>query len=248
MSKLVSSFWDREHAELRNNEKIYGRENLISWPVVQKTMFMGNPRWVAIELKFLKEMPDWNSRWKPAIQESEIGNPPNSYNLVHMAYHVALFEKLSNKRVDELDTIFEFGGGYGCMCRLIHTLGFSGKYTIYDLPTFVKLQEYYLNHFDIHPRLLSEKDLAKLETVHSFKDSLFIATWSLSEAPMDMRRMVLKQVEDFSYYLIAYQIGFEDVSNVDFFRDWGNLRTNIKWHNWEISHIPENYYMIGYKE
>ena len=40
--------------------------------------------------------------------------------------------------------IVEFGGGYGSMCRLLHKLGFSGQYFIYDLPEFVALQRYFL--------------------------------------------------------------------------------------------------------
>ena len=256
MSKIASTFWNTMSDRFVQDKNKYGFKNLCQWPVIQQTMFMKNPNWVKKELDYLRSLADWDTKWKSLIKESDVGNPirctfypDSSGNLIHTAYHIAKFEEKTKCTVESMNTIFEFGGGYGLMCKLIHDLGFVGQYTIYDLPEFVKLQEYYLDKFSYNfVRLLSEKDLPKLETVHAHKLSLFIATWSLSEAPISMRNLVLRQLSGFTNYLIAYQISFESISNIKYFEEFAEERTNIKWWDWEIQHIPENYYMVGRKK
>ena len=45
---------------------------------------------------------------------------------------------------ENFDFIFEFGGGYGAMCEILHRAGFSGEYYIYDVPSMNKIQEHFL--------------------------------------------------------------------------------------------------------
>ena len=66
--------------------------------------------------------------------------------------HLALFEETTGSKIDTLELIFEFGGGYGSMCRLAHNLGFNQAYIIFDLQPFSALQNYYLSSLDLPVR------------------------------------------------------------------------------------------------
>lgn len=247
MTDLISTFWKLQHQDLINNEKKYGKDNLLEWPVLKKTMIANNQIWAEAELYELQKYTK-HKRWQNVIDKAsdKVGNPQNNFNVIHLVHHIAKFELLSGVGVDDLDCIFEFGGGYGCMCKLIHYLGFNGEYIIYDLPTFVKIQEFYLNNFNIKVRLLSHIDQPKLKTVKANGKSLFISTWALSEVPLHLREEVLEQLDEFDYFLLAYQPAMDGVDNMKFFKEFKESRKDLVWEQWEIKYIPENYYLIGY--
>lgn len=245
MDNIQQTFWDIQLTKLEENKTQYGLSNLLRWPVINTNMFMKNPIWTQIELEYLQSLPDWSSRWEKVIIESEVCNPVNNFNLIHMAYHLAQFEIKSNTKIDEISYIFEFGGGYGCLCKLVHALGFTGTYTIYDLPQFSKIQKYYLDQFTIHPNLLS----GSLETfeprVNSSDNNLFIATWSLSESLLKLRKEVTEKLTNFNNFLISYQKTFENVDNIQYFVQFSNIFNQTVFRIFEIDHIKNNYYMIG---
>jgi hypothetical protein len=233
-------------------------------------MFVGNKRYVSTELDFLRNLPDWDDRWREAIIESQVGHPlpywkyrRSSGNLIHHAYHIAQFEQKTAMCVHNVSFVFEFGGGYGSMCRLFHNLGFQGKYIIFDLPGFVALQNFFLKSIGI--RIHSAKsfktsksgvvcisDLELLRTVlenhDDFSNSMFVATWSISETPANLRGLILSLLRKFKGFLIAYQDQFGEVNNIGFFRNWINTQNDVKWYNWQIEHLEHNSYLIGKRE
>lgn len=241
--------------------------SFLRWDVVTRTMFIAFARYLFAELKFLKERSDWDTRWRIAVQESLVGHPmrylfypASSGNLLHHAYHVAQFEEKTKIQANALDFVFEFGGGYGSMCRLFFNLGFKGTYVIFDLPSFSSLQRYYLNasglpvqsphdRFESKTRIKCVSDIHQLKTIlgdiPTSKKSLFLATWSISEAPIGVRDAVLPLVADFQSFLIAYQDRFEEMNNIDFFENWKDGAKNINWHSWRMEHTLGNSYLIG---
>ena len=75
---------------------------------------------------------------------------------------------------------------------------------------------------------------------------MFLGTWSLSEAPVDLRKRLAKAVENFDYHLIAYQHHFGDVDNQRFFHRWRRRSSkDIIWQEEAIEHLPGNAYLIG---
>jgi hypothetical protein len=62
--------------------------------------------------------------------------------------------KINNVVLDDVN-IVEIGGGYGGLCRMIHTFHKPKSYTIIDLPNALALAKRYLKCYDIHPRMLS---------------------------------------------------------------------------------------------
>jgi len=240
----------------------------LRWDVVLKTMAVTNAGYVSPELTYLKSRPDWNGRWATAIKESNIGHPipywqypSSSGNLIHHAYHLAKFEEKTEMHANNMSLIFEFGGGYGSMCRLIHHLGFEGKYVLFDLPAFSALQTFFLestgitvHSFEIFESaqsgVLCTSDLEELKEILSKhfeqSNSMFIATWSISETPISLRNSILPLITPFEAFLIAYQAQFGEVDNISFFKDWTSAQENIEWQDWQIKHIQNNNrYLIG---
>ena len=232
------------------------------------TMFVGNPDYIVHELDYLMNNPDWEDRWVNAIEESRIGDPApfpsytrSSGNLIHHAYHLSRFEETTAKRVDDLDLIFEFGGGYGSMCRLIHRLGFAGKYVIIDWQEFSYLQSFFLKSIGLPVCSIGSfktkgRGIATVSDVNTLRDvlsnaapqlstSLLIGTWSISEAPIASRTELFDMVSAFNYFLIAYQDKFGEVDNRQFFSSLKCKWRDVNWHEWEIEHIPGNRYLIG---
>jgi hypothetical protein len=232
--------------------------DFLNWDMISRTMVVGNADFVRDELDFLKNLPDWKERWENALQESPVGHPT----------YLAQFEKLTGIDIGQASFIFEFGGGYGSLCRLVHRLNFKGRYVIYDLPPFSALQLFFLKMNCISSMTSSAyagKASNEVICVSEFKhlesiladdvnmdDAVFIATWSLSETPVSLRQTILSLVKQFRAFLVAYQGCFGNIDNMGFFDEWMNTMMNIEWHRWKIEHLPnqlyrDNYYLMGKK-
>lgn len=239
----------------------------LRWDVVTQTMFVSQARYIFTELRYLKHHRDWNTRWRGAIKESSVGHPypyflypASSGNLIHHTYHVAQFEDKTADKINDMEFVFEFGGGYGSMCRLFYKLGFRGKYVIFDLPSFSALQTYYLKTGGFPVLSLSESEKTKtgivcvsdidalksiLEEHFQSTHKMFIATWSISETPKTIRDVVLNLVSDFQSFLIGYQDKFGEVDNLTYFSGWKEVVSNVTWNSWRINHLPGNSYLVG---
>lgn len=263
--KVWINYMNRLHELVLNNDP----REFLRWDVVQKTMFVGYASYIRKELNYLKTLPEWNNRWHKAIKESLIGHPTpyplfpsSSGNLIHHAYHLVQFEEKTGIRVNEMNFIFEFGGGYGSMCRAFYNLGFNGKYVIFDLPIFSEIQRFFLRSIDLrvdsidtfskaNSGVICISDFEQLKVLLSNgteigQSSMFVATWSISETPIRLRYSILPLVTDCKAFLIAYQHRFGEVDNLEFFDQWkGSFNNQIVWHNWEIKHLPGNSYIIG---
>lgn len=259
--------WLNNANDLRELVLHHDPRRFLRWGVVSNTMFVGDASYVGVELDHLKRLPDWGAVWSEAIRESPVGHPvlcprypSSSGNLIHHAYHLARFQEKATLGFRELGAVCEFGGGYGSMCRLFHSLGFRGKYIIYDLPHFTALQRYFLRSLGL-PVVTADdfrtadhgiacvSNVQELETALSLgidaSTAAFVATWSLSEAPVRTREAILPLVSGFGLFLFAYQDRFGEVDNTEFFRQWVATHTAVAWDDWRIEHIPGNSYLTG---
>jgi hypothetical protein len=233
----------------------------LRWEVIRRTMFVGNAPYVAWELLRLRANRHWSERWRLALREDPVGcperfllYPASSGNLLHHAYHLLCFEKTIGRPMTSFDTIVEFGGGYGSMCRLVHRLGFRGRYVIIDLPEFSSLQRYFLRSVGLSVDRGSPSDGGEVNTVAACSDALqlvesshswaFIATWSLSETPEAVRDYATELIRGAHGVLIAFQRRFEEVDNVRYFSSL-RRQTAHRWIEVPIIHLPGNEYMFG---
>lgn len=238
----------------------------LQWGIIKSSMFCD---YYPEELAFLQERNDWSTRWCKAIEESSIGKPTwsvnhlqSSGNLIHHAYHVAQFEDKTGMLIEDINFVFEFGGGYGSMCRLFRNLGFKGKYIIFDYPHFSALQKFYLKSLGVISKDNGKSDvdvvcvsnIKELISLFSNKlhdeNNLFMATWSISESPVQFRAQIWPLLNQFNAFLIAYQGKFFELDNVDYFQNFKKnyMAANINWYEWQIMHLAESqYYLMGYK-
>lgn len=240
----------------------------LRWRVVQKAMFVSNQPYLVLEYLALRFSADWQSRWRPALQESAAGHPVpfalcrrSSGNLIHHAYHLAKFESLTQCRPEQFSTVIEFGGGYGSMCRLFHRLGFGGRYVILDLPPFSALQQFYLRMLGMRVRADSDHDRqgsgvfchspqgAVDETVvQSRENALFLGTWSISETPASVRDQYMPLAASCRGILIAYWRQFEEMNNAAYFTSWAAAHPEFRWVHMAIPTLPDHFYLFGIRK
>jgi hypothetical protein len=242
--------------------------SFLRWRVIQTMLFAANQPYVFRDLRVLKQRPDWKSRWRKALRESPVGRPvPNalmpgsSGNLIHQAYHLVQFEDQARVPISRMNYVFEFGGGYGSMCRLFYNLGFRGKYLIFDLPIFSALQTFYLKAAGmtvVPPDLFASagegvvaiSDQARLKEILSALDAsdraMFIATRSISEIPVNERDFFLSLLGPFEAFLIYYSHLYREVDNREFFRKWsGTFSRDIEWHDRQDRDMEDTSYLVG---
>jgi hypothetical protein len=239
--------WPRHCYEIHGHAE---RDNpLLTWSTLHATMFVGEAPWIEQEYRFLRN--DGWQRWRPATREDDFGDPPRlsydkgtSGNLIHQAYHLALWEDVTGKRIEHLKRIVEFGGGYGAMCKIVRRLGFEGDYVIYDLPELSLIQRYYLSNLSIQADLFLTDGLTDIEPIPP--GDLMIGLYSLTEAPIALRNTFTSS--PFPACLIAHQDVYasEDLTK---WSDWFmNLRDDLNWKVIENDHLLGHRYVIGWQD
>ncbi len=259
--------WKDFSMRLRAYSRFFDPRRFLRWHVIRQTMFMASAYPPCIEE--LQKDAQWKNVWQPLIQEDIFGDPipdpvlpESSGNRIIHAYHLLEMQKATGVRFDQLETIVEFGGGYGSISRLLRKLGFKGNYVFYDLPEFLALQRFYLEGIDQKTFSASNfnanekgqnvlvgtpEDLKKvLASLHK-EPSMFIATWSLSESPVSVREQVLPLVSNSSYFLFGYQPQFDTVDNVAFFRQYSKNNQTIEWKE-VFKSMWNGYYLFGRKK
>lgn len=238
---LKPPYWEAWRLDLWQRARSQDPTQFWEWPCVFHTMLVNHwPFQIDYELSQL----DLN-RWQYALQVSHFG--PDDYaagtrysmNLIHQAYHLTQWERATGKRIETLETIVEFGGGYGAMALLCRRMGFEGKYVIYDLPEFSLLQGYYLSQFGM-------LDKTEWNPKKKPKDvDLFMALYSLSEVEPEKRLDFLLQAKS---YLFLYSGQWEKWNNANYFQDTIPAIAPKSWQHTEIGHLPDrnNWYSIGW--
>jgi hypothetical protein len=205
----------------------------LRWDVIIARMAPRDSPITPLSLAALQARADWEARWRGALCECDVGRPyryasyrDSSEPLIQTAHVLAQMESLAGRPITSWDTIYEFGGGFGSLCRLAHNLGFRGRYVILDLAPFTLLQRYYLRSVGIFregddDRIVLTSDVSVLERlIHGKAESeraLFVAWWSLSETPLALRQRIRPLAERIGAYWIAYQERYGEVDNVDYF-------------------------------
>jgi putative sugar O-methyltransferase len=233
--------------------------NFLQWDVIRMTMFYGDTNTHEIDTLLM----DNKIIDKKLLTEDSVGNPTPYYlylssstNLIHHLYSLQKLLTHTSIRLNELQYVVEFGGGYGSFCRLTYRAGFQGQYTIFDLPLFSHLQHFYLSllpeNFTINIGKVNKA--AQINLQHNEYDNsnvkkpnLFVALWSLSETPLEIRKKFLEQIGNPSYILIGYQHNFFLLDNTAFFAEFQQARANYRWQTIKIPHLPNDYYLIGEK-
>lgn len=243
---ISSAFWLNNQERLLNKIKSGNLADFLTWDFICHTMFH---ELHSNKFNALKNSKVWNT-WKDAIKEDAFGNPKqyhlypqSSGNLLHHAHSLWQFSEFAtNFDLSALNAIFEFGCGYGSLCRLFYRLGFNGKYTLYDLPAFSELQRHFLQNVNV--------DLNNLQFINSINEKnevdMFIAMWSISECPIALRDVIFSKIEP-RYYLIIYQHAFDGIDNQFYFNRLMESKSQYRWTTYQVPEIENSFYLFGEK-
>jgi hypothetical protein len=177
-------------------------------PLVQKTMFVAAGRKAFADQ--VAEVRRWHPQIHRLVREDAVGGPPlqslrllTSHNRVHHAYHLARFERATARDARELESVVEWGGGYGDLARVFGRLN-ECTYTIVDLPVISALQWLYLasalgedrvnlvcGDAQLEAGKVNIVPVGLVERVGSC--DLFISTWALSESTPDAADLVISR-------------------------------------------------------
>lgn len=195
------------------------------WPCLRHTMLVEHFP-IGEQLNNLRE--DW-PRWERAVTDD---NPVHQKNLIMQAYHLRRWEQTTGRRVEDLDAILEFGGGYGALAQLCRRLGFAGEYLVCDLPEFALLQDHFLG-----------EGVVRHVTAPMSADIL-IALYSLSETPAAVRARWAAGAWARSY-LLLYSGRWAEHDNLAWARAFMEARADLRWRETQFPGRPD-YYAIGW--
>ena len=223
--------------------------NFLRESFIQKVFFVHNRLYIFFLLIkiFLNK-----KKFKYLLKEDHIGDPvryflypQSSGNRIREVFHLMELEKFIQMPLKNINEVFEFGGGYGNMARIFKKINNQVTYTIFDTKEVNLIQYYYLNMLNLKTNwnLVKKKQINIINRTDkintgTLKNKLFIANWSLSETPIDIRDKIIKKFSKFNFFLISFQNSFENLDNYYYFTQLAKALSNNNDTIYEIKKIP----------
>jgi hypothetical protein len=206
--------WEKWREEIK---KSFSR-NLPLWflhnKTLSSTMVFGGCNIDAHQEKKLAQIEKSLSNYniKNMLKESILGFPCitnlkylTSNNTIHQTYHLSSYAQFTGFDIMDSDKIIEWGGGYGCMARIIKNVNPSCTYIIIDLPELCILQYIYLTSlFGINEVFIIDGRSSIIDgkinimqsnyLIHSklkIKSMSFISNWAITESAKEYQDFVL---------------------------------------------------------
>lgn len=234
-------WWNDKRREIALLESSASLKEFHTWPPVIATMWPNTDGYAVHQIKFLSELPDWKTRWLPAMKDklavTECQWWTNvSFASINHAYNLAHFETITGINLDKMNYIFEFGAGTGNMCRIIHNLGFAGRYEIYDFPEMRVLQRFFIQESGVDISSIHWADNMDDIIIPNSGKRLAISIAAIEEASQDFRIPFLELGKKCTHFLTGGQL------MVDVHIDLREAMKNTIWTVWD-THIPPGYYI-----
>lgn len=227
IDKFTTPLWKKFNARLEKILLPIPPFSFLNDPTIMLTMFAtAGGDWMKKELAFLKKRID-EKKLKEVLEEDYVGEPLllnssylTSHTAIHHLYHLVKFLTATKTRLENLNTIIEWGGGYGGLIRVLKKLKVSkATYIVIDTPLFSCLQWLYLStifgekevNLLLNPKDSIKKDKINLVSLPLLKDvkidaDLFISTWAISESSKYSQDYVVKSKWfGAKHILLAYQ-------------------------------------------
>ena len=237
-------------------------ENFLRESFIQKMFFLHNRLFVFRELLELKRDRRW-SFYKRLIKEDHVGNPiryflypKSSGNKINHVFHLkVLIDTFNLNLKTEIKKLFEFGSGYGCMAKIFSEINKNCKIICFDTNVVNLLQYYYLKHSNLDVGFSFKNKIFLVSSLKKIKvqNDLFIANWSLSESPLNLRKKFFNYLYKSKYILISFQEKFEDINNLEYFE---KLKSKLskkfeikikknKFYKGNLFHKQNHYYFVA---
>jgi len=226
ISQFITPTWEKYNARVEEAFLPTPPFCFLNDPTIMETMFATRGgRCLREELKYL----EWTIpkvRLEVLLEEDYAGDPVllnttylTSHNSIHHLYHLIRFSKKTNCDLNEIDSVIEWGGGYGNMAKIFQRLKTKpSTYVIIDTPLFSCIQWLYLataigpgnvNLFqkpedEIARQKINLLPVCFVDSVDISSD-LFISTWGLSESSSFSQDYVVRRNWfDAKHILLAY--------------------------------------------
>ncbi len=259
----IHDIWKRHYATLGERLLSGNLNNFLQWHPIGRTMHTGpNGGPARSYLRTFRNLKDFDT-WARIAEENPLGKPSiyseTKYILsptsVKHTIHLQRFQNATGLQIKDMKYIFEFGGGYGSMRRIMDRMGFEGEYVVYDMPLMCALQRFYLGTLVIDVEFHWRLDSLQSNLQHfAPESSLFIATFSLSETPLEIRYLVMDLVKDFQAILIGFAKDLDRridkrINNKAHFAEWQRAMKQHTWHQIPIKeNKAESYYLFGVRK
>jgi len=229
--------------------------------IVARTMFVSSgDKWLKKELSFLEEKIT-EEQLRVLLQEDLVGKPilmnrkyMTSHNSIHHLYSIAKFLDCTHCDLEQVNTIVEWGGGYGNMAKLFKRLkSESMTYVIIDTPMFCCVQWLYLTTIlgkdavnliqNAEDRVISGKiNILPINFVscYNIDADFFVSTWALSESSKYSQDFVINNnFFNAKHILAAWHENTENFPDSDrIAQPIAKLGAKLE----DIEFLPDNYY------
>ncbi len=261
ISRFVTKPWQKYNARIENALLPKPPFGFFKDQVVMETMFVTRGgKCLKEELSYLeKHVP--KEKLKVLLEEDYVGDPLlfnstylTSHNSIHLLYHWIRYLNETNSNTEQLNTIVEWGGGYGNMAKLFLRLKESAcTYVIIDTPLFSCLQQLYLSSIlgsekvniikNANEKIVEGKinilPLCFVDSLNVTPD-IFVSTWALSESSVASQDYVVEHNWfNAKKLLLAYQHSDSNLPDAD---RVGKLSTEAGAKIEKIDFLPGNYY------
>ena len=214
------SFWDKRvqqiSAEYDRDLDLRGEIDL-SKGMIQKTIGYTHPKYAA---KLYEKHQ--NYKGLDLIKDPSFGNPQRlkeySQSTLRCLDYARYLESFGIT-IGIIDSITDFGSGYGNFCRIWKLWNQQVLYYNCDLPEMLEIQKYYIkNTVDNYEGIeyITHKELNKVKKKNK---SLFIAAYSLTESSLDVRTEVEPYLAMYDYIFIIHNEKFDGIDNVDYIKN-----------------------------
>lgn len=186
----------------------------------------------------------------PKVGDPKIWGARCSQSTLRSLYYYRMFEDIFD--VESINHVTDFGAGYGNNCRVWHALGYDGEYFLIDLPVISEIQQYYTSQTieDGNLHFMNDAD----GMIPGKSKSLFMATFSLNETTMEIRKTVEPKLEAYDYIFIHYNNTFEAygkskqaVDNREYFNGLKDQMPSHDWYDMDDDMQGKNI-LIGYRK
>jgi hypothetical protein len=261
ISSFVVPYWQGVNAELEKLLKPAPPFDFLKNHLISLNMFVdAGDAWLAGQLSFLEKRVS-RKRLKFLLKEDLAGDPRivsptylTSHNSIHHLYTLLRFAEEIGSDFEKIDTVVEWGGGYGNLAKIFRRLKPTSTYGIIDTPLFSTLQWLYLSTVlgpDSVNLLRQPDDLIQMGKVNvvplCFVDNiqvhadLFLSMWALSESSSAAQDYVTSQRRwfDANHLLLAYQ---DTNQAVPYASRLGEIASRAGAFTMDFEFLPGNYY------
>lgn len=260
--ELIHENWSQNIADLESYFINQMSEDFISNRVINGTMVFTNREAHRLEMQNISAAFDK----KKAEEIISMGLNPAFLagqsrrsmliNSAHHLHHLMRFEQVTRRKIADIGSTVEFGGGYGNMARIVRNIGACKTYSIVDLLLFSCIQYVFLStvvgndqvafadgnakgneKFLLHP-------LFRASSPSNLRGELFLSTWALSESTRAAYEWVIAcDWFGASNLLLAYN---------EHWQPWheNELEESLANNGWHIAReaipfLPGSFYLFG---